>query len=218
MNSISEFQSRERKHQQIYYFERKVLAAIFELITRSLKRTITVGNSKPVSVLLYPGIGIVMSFCRLVSEDIRALLRKSPPKRVVLSGPSGFLGSRVLDYILQLHSDRIKHKLSPGEVVLLSSSPGRLMHRLTSKYGTEAMRTIRASRVNYYTQHDVDTWQDHLGSLSLGGENSVFVNLAGLAGPEKTHVDPFKAMMDVNYRSVIISLCIDQKCLYSNNM
>jgi hypothetical protein len=63
------------------------------------------------------------------------------------------------------------------------------MRRLSEKYGIEAMKTIRASRVDYYTQHDVNTWMDHLGSLSLGGENCVFVNLAGVAGPEKTRPD-----------------------------
>lgn len=63
------------------------------------------------------------------------------------------------------------------------------------------MRTIRASRVDYYTQHDTGAWLDQLGSLSLGGENCVFVNLAGIAGPDKTAVRVFDAMMDVNYRA-----------------
>lgn len=114
-----------------------------------------------------------MSFCRVLGEEVRVALRRNPPKRVVLSGPSGFLGTRVLDYILQLHADRLACKLPPGEVVLLSSSPGKLMHRLSKKYGQETMKTIRASRVDYYTQHDVNMWLDHLGSLSLSGEVGV---------------------------------------------
>ena len=74
------------------------------------------------------------------------------------------------------------------------------MHRLERKYGQEAMKTIRASRVDYYSQHDVSMWLDHLGSLNLGGENCVFVNLAGVAGPNKIHPDN---MMAVNYRAPI---------------
>jgi hypothetical protein len=33
-------------------------------------------------------------------------LLNSKPKKVVLSGPSGFLGSRVLDYLLEVHQFR----------------------------------------------------------------------------------------------------------------
>lgn len=72
------------------------------------------------------------------------------------------------------------------------------MLRLSGIYGSQTMRTVRASRVDYYSQHDVSTWMDHLGSLSLGGENCVFVNLAGVAGPVTTRPS---AMMDVNYRA-----------------
>ena len=43
-------------------------------------------------------------------------------------------------------------------------------------------------------------WRDHLGSLGLGGENSVFVNLAALAGPV---VGKPSAMMDVNYKAPV---------------
>jgi len=39
------------------------------------------------------------------------------------------------------------------------------MERLYGKYGPQMMKTVRASRVDYYTQHDVDTWVDHMGSL-----------------------------------------------------
>ena len=81
-------------------------------------------------------------------------LRGLAPKRIVLSGPSGFLGQRVLDCIMNVHSDRLDHGLKPGEVILLSSSPGRLMERLSRKYPPNVMRTIRASRVDYYVQHD----------------------------------------------------------------
>lgn len=83
----------------------------------------------------------------------------------MLSGPSGFLGNRVLDSILKVHDFRKEQGLDPGEVILLSSSPGRLMQRLYTKYGAEKMKTVRASRVDYYKQHDVETWIDQLGSL-----------------------------------------------------
>ena len=43
----------------------------------------------------------------------------------------------------------------PGEVVLLSYSPGKLMRNLEKKFGQERMRNVRASRVDYYTQHDI---------------------------------------------------------------
>lgn len=70
------------------------------------------------------------------------------------------------------------------------------------------MKTVRASRVDYYTQHDDRTWRDHLGSLGVEGENAVFVNLAGIAGPvvEKPH-----AMMDINYQAPIAAAkaCLD---------
>jgi nucleoside-diphosphate-sugar epimerase len=165
------------------------------------------------------------------------------PKRIVLSGPSGFVGSRVLDVLLtvvldcdryvccltlllQVHEYRMENGLPPGEITLLSSSPGTLMGRLVSKYGPSVMQTVRASRVDYCkypqplcqdehrsasyvrpslhlntdTQHNADEWRDHLGSLGLGGKDSVFVNLAAVAGPVKGKPD---ALMNVNYRSVI---------------
>ena len=127
-------------------------------------------------------------------------LRGMPPKRIVLSGPSGFLGQRVLACLLKVHTDRLNHGLKPGEVVLLSSSPGRLMERLSLKYGASVMRTIRASRVDYYTQHDEVMWTDQLLSLGLEGEDCVFVNLAAVAGPVLGIND---AMMHVNYRAPV---------------
>ena len=87
------------------------------------------------------------------------------PKRIVLSGPSGFLGSHVLDSILDVHEVRKANNVHPGEVILLSSSPGKMMKRLHSKYGEAKMSTIRASRVDYFSQHDSNVWRDHLGSL-----------------------------------------------------
>lgn len=123
----------------------------------------------------------------------------STPKRIVLSGPSGFLGSRVLDSILSGHAHRRQGGQAPGEVVLLSSSPGNLMRRLKTRYGMERMQTIRASRVDYYTQHSASMWRDQLGSLGLRGEDCVFVNLAGVAGPKDGRLD---ALMDVNYHAV----------------
>eukprot|EP00981_Chlorochromonas_danica_P009367 scaffold2636_cov176-Ochromonas_danica.AAC.21 len=113
---------------------------------------------------------------------IQKSLLDAPPKKVILSGPSGFLGSRVLESILKAHHLRKENKLPPGEVILLSSSPGRLMERLYKKHGADAMKTVRASRVDYYSQHSDETWMDHLGSL----------------GPIPGKPD---AMMDVNYKA-----------------
>eukprot|EP00239_Pterosperma_sp_CCMP1384_P001984 CAMPEP_0197852368 /NCGR_PEP_ID=MMETSP1438-20131217/20399_1 /TAXON_ID=1461541 /ORGANISM="Pterosperma sp., Strain CCMP1384" /LENGTH=519 /DNA_ID=CAMNT_0043466383 /DNA_START=259 /DNA_END=1815 /DNA_ORIENTATION=+ len=126
----------------------------------------------------------------------RDVLLESSPKQIALSGPSGFIGRRVLDSILEVHAERQRHGLEPGEVVLLSSSPGRLMGNLTKKYGSDKMRTVRASRVDYYNQHTTDMWHDQLGSLGMGGKDAVFVNLAGVAGPIP---DKPTAMQDVNY-------------------
>lgn len=138
----------------------------------------------------------------------RAALLNSAPKQICLSGPGGFLGSRVLNSILDAHQLRRDHLLDPGEVILLSSSPGRLMERLTRRYGKERMKTIRATRVDYYNQLEVGMWHDQLGSLGLGGEDSVFVNLAALAGPQGNpdnrkhrHLPehPTNPMRNVNY-------------------
>lgn len=123
-----------------------------------------------------------------------------PPKKIVLSGPSGFLGRRVLECILTVHKERLYHGLNPGEVVLLSSSPGSLMANLSDQYSSSLMKTIRASRVDYYTQHDERMWQDQLLSLGLEGEDCVFVNLAAVAGPVEGKTD---AMMHVNYRAPV---------------
>lgn len=87
------------------------------------------------------------------------------PKRIMLSGPSGFLGSNVLQAILEVHQIRKSHGVDPGELILLSGSPGKLMQSLYKRYGAERMDTVRATRVDYYRQHDVDTWTDQLGSL-----------------------------------------------------
>lgn len=93
---------------------------------------------------------------------------------------------------------------NPGEVVLMSSSPGNLMRRLHHRYSEqgqpEKIQTIRASRVDYYTQHSPSTWRDQLGSLGLHGEDCVFVNLAGVAGPKDGRLD---ALMDVNYHAPV---------------
>ena len=134
------------------------------------------------------------------------------PKRVVLSGPSGFLGSRVLDAILRVHALREQAGVPSGEVILLSSSPGNLMGRLVERYasggagdrgaGATALRSVRASRVDYYTQHQPSTWVDHLGSLGVRGPDSVFVNLAGVAGPIKGR-GAHGGQHDVNYAAVV---------------
>ena len=52
-----------------------------------------------------------------------------------------------------------------GEVILLSSSPGTLMNRLSKHYGIKKISTIRASRVDYYTQHKISVWRNHLGLI-----------------------------------------------------
>jgi hypothetical protein len=64
---------------------------------------------------------------RLNAQTMPSLVRRfveAPAKRVVISGPSGFLGSRVLDSVLQVHSLREAAGVDPGEVIVLSSSPG----------------------------------------------------------------------------------------------
>lgn len=97
----------------------------------------------------------------------RQSLLDTAAKKIVLSGPSGFLGSRVLDSILDVHGFRQEHGIPPGEVILLSGSPGKLMERLYRRYGAARMKTVRASRVDYHTQHDVESWIDQLGSLGM---------------------------------------------------
>jgi hypothetical protein len=74
------------------------------------------------------------------------------------------------------------------------------MARLSDKYGEENLRSVRASRVDYYEQHDVDAWVDQLGSLGVQGKNSTFLNLAGVAGPIKGRKT---AMHDVNYKAPV---------------
>ena len=128
----------------------------------------------------------------------RSSIEEATAKQIALSGPAGFLGSRVLSSILDAHDYRRSRGLEPGEVVLLSSSPGNLMSRLIAKHGHARMASVRATRVDYYFQHDLDSWRDQLGSLGMGGSDAVFVNLAALAGPRADRPD---AMMAVNYRA-----------------
>ena len=139
---------------------------------------------------------------RLMSNPLlrhaRASIEKARPKQIALSGPAGFLGSRVLSSILDAHDHRRALGVEPGEVVLLSSSPGNLMSRLIAVHGHARMASVRATRVDYYFQHDLDSWRDQLGSLGMGGSDAVFVNLAALAGPRADRPD---AMMAVNYRA-----------------
>ena len=99
-------------------------------------------------------------------------IREAPPKQIALSGPAGFLGSRVLGCILDAHDYRRAHGLEPGEVVLLSSSPGNLMSRLTNQYGNRRMATVRATRVDYYFQHDLDSGATSR-VLGMGGPDAV---------------------------------------------
>jgi hypothetical protein len=102
---------------------------------------------------------------KLIKGKSLEKILSAPPKTILLSGPSGFLGSRVFSSILEVHEMRKNAGLNPGEVILLSGSPGRLMGRLYDKYGPDKMKTVRASRVDYYKQHDTETWIDHMGSL-----------------------------------------------------
>ena len=88
----------------------------------------------------------------------------------------------MLDAILDAHDHRRACGLEPGEVVLLSSSPGNLMSRLMLQHGAKRMASVRATRVDYYFQHDLDSWRDQLGSLGMGGPDAVFVNLAARGG------------------------------------
>ena len=85
------------------------------------------------------------------------------------------------DARLDAHEHRRDHGLEPGEVILLSSSPGHLMSRLYGRYGSKRMSTVRATRCDYYYQHDFDSWRDQLGSLGMGGPNAVFINLAAVS-------------------------------------
>lgn len=62
-----------------------------------------------------------------------------------------------------IYFKRIKNNLPPGEIILLSSSPGTLMNRLSKHYGIQKISTVRASRVDYYTQHKISVWRNHLG-------------------------------------------------------
>lgn len=122
-----------------------------------------------------------------------------PAKQIVLSGPSGYLGRQVLRHLLEIQMLRKERQQETGRIILLSSSPGNLMSRLYTAHGAQ-MKSVAASRVDYYTQHDEDTWIDHLGSLGLGGQDSVFINTAAVAGPKEGKIE---SMMDVNYRAPI---------------
>ena|SRR3989338_3462000 len=128
-------------------------------------------------------------------------LLKQHPKKIVISGPSGFLGSRVVDTLINVQQHRRDHGLEPGELMLLSSSPGTMMERLVQKYGQAKMSSIRASRVDYYTQHKHVVWTDHLGSLGCSGADSVFINMAAVSGPQPEKSKD--AMMDVNYKAAV---------------
>ncbi len=107
---------------------------------------------------------------------VKDVLLNSRPKKIVLSGPSGFLGSNVFKVILEAHDIRKENGVEPGEMVLLSSSPGKLMQSLYNRFGPDKMDTVRASRVEYYRQHDVDTWTDQLGSLGLVDRVIIAIN------------------------------------------
>ena len=74
------------------------------------------------------------------------------------------------------------------------------MNRLVSKYGYDYIKGVKASRIDYYTQHDTHTWIDQLGShIGINSSNAVFINLAAISGPVPGKQN---AMMDVNYFAV----------------
>lgn len=87
------------------------------------------------------------------------------------------------------------------------------MAKISKQYGKSAINTIRASRVDYFSQHDVNTWTDHLGSLGAEGEDSVFVNLAAVSGPIKGYDN---AMMDVNYKAVLAASLAAEKLKFGH--
>lgn len=120
------------------------------------------------------------------------------PKKILISGPSGFVGSRLVDTLVAIHKYRSQNGVEPGELILLSASPGKLMNRLSKRYGVDGLKSIKASRADYYSQHDITTWTHHLGSLGAEGRHTVFVNLAAVSGPKegKPH-----AMESVNYHA-----------------
>lgn len=144
-------------------------------------------------------------------------LLEARPKQIALSGPSGFLGTQVLDNILDIFLYRAQNGVEPGKICLLSSSPGRLMKNLCARYGRNKMQFIRASRVDLYTQHSVDMWKDNLASLGfIDSEGLVFCNLAAISGPLRESGDRIVSeklksqkeredgnrMMNVNYHAV----------------
>ena len=148
---------------------------------------------------------------------MNAAILNATPKRIVMSGPSGFLGRRVVDELMRLHSLRREHGLEPGTLILLSGSPGRLMQRLAPRYSSSEQRgkipNLRASRVDYYTQHDVEEWINHLGSIGAGGQDSVFLNLAAVAGPMPDKKD---AMYAINYKACVAAAAACQALSFSH--
>ena len=63
-----------------------------------------------------------------MKNKLFAKLKYETAKKVVISGPSGFLGSQVVDYFTEFNLYRQEHNLEPNEIILLSSSPGTDIH------------------------------------------------------------------------------------------
>ena len=59
-----------------------------------------------------------------MKNKLFAKLKFETAKKVVISGPSGFLGSQVVDYFTEYNLYRQEHNQEPNEIILLSSSPG----------------------------------------------------------------------------------------------
>ena len=124
-------------------------------------------------------------------------LLNEKPKKILISGPSGFVGGKLIDTLVAIHQYKIQNGVEPGELILLSATPGNLMNRLSKKYGVNGLQSIKASRADYYSEHNKQNWINHLGSLGAEGRDSIFVNLAAVAGPIEGKLN---AMERVNYR------------------
>lgn len=63
-----------------------------------------------------------------------------------------------------------------------------------NRYGRNKMQFIRASRVDFFTQHSPDMWKDNLASLGfVDSDGLVFCNLAAISGPLRMKGDRMSA-------------------------
>ena len=69
------------------------------------------------------------------------------------------------------------------------------------RYGRNKMQFIRASRVDFFTQHSTDMWKDNLASLGfVDSDGLVFCNLAAISGPLRMKGD---RMADVKSKQMV---------------